>query len=149
MKRRGVPGIDGPAAGVQGGGERRVMHTRNEPGLVSLSFRRALAARDLILALVALLLLVVAVVIFLRYKPEDAAPTDKFVSFYCPKCDYFFRRTEREFDESFEKKREFRHVEGRGVLFKCVKCGELTAERRDEPPPKGNPPGAGADRPGE
>jgi predicted RNA-binding Zn-ribbon protein involved in translation (DUF1610 family) len=99
--------------------------------------QRGLTTRDLVLLLVGVVVLGVALYFMTRPKVEDEAPADKFVSFYCPNCDYFFQRSEREHDESFEKKHEFKTVGARGMLFKCAKCGQITAERRDEPPPKG------------
>ncbi len=121
------------------------MHARSKPGLASGSFRRALSARDLILALVALLLIAAAAVIFLRYKPEDAAPTDKFVSFYCPKCDRLYSLSERQFEDLWNRK-AFRQAGGRDMRFECPQCKQIVAQRADERPAKGSPPASGEPR---
>jgi hypothetical protein len=98
--------------------------------------QRGLTMRDLVLLLAGLVVLGVALFFMTRPKVEDAAPTDKFVSFYCPKCDYFYSLSEREFEELWNRK-GYKMGQGRDVLFECRKCRQMTAERRDEPPAKG------------
>lgn len=92
----------------------------------------------------ALVLVVLAIVFYVRGGREDRAPADKFVHFYCSACKQSFELTERDIDRIWEKHEYGRKPGERELLFKCKHCGKMTAERTVEAP-AGNPAGPGAD----
>lgn len=103
---------------------------------------RGISTRDVILIVFALAVVVVAVLLFMRGGAEDSAPTDQFAEFYCPECDYTFRLSHAQIDQIW-KENEFVTHGDRGMLFKCTKCGKMTAERsvaRGATPPPGDQP---------
>jgi hypothetical protein len=106
---------------------------------------RGAGTRDLVLGVLALVLLAAAAFFFIRSRSKGDAPTTEFVEFFCPKCNHHFKLSYRDFEEKIWNKHQYKVVEGeRNILFKCPNCGQITAERVDEPdaqppPPAGEP----------
>ncbi len=105
--------------------------------------------RDIVLLGLALVIIVVAVVAYTKMGPKDAAPSDVFMKFYCPQCKQEYSLSEAEFEKSFDKHEYTIEKDGRTMLFKCKKCGQMAAIRRDldEGAGAGAPP-APAEKPG-
>jgi hypothetical protein len=102
------------------------------------TLRRA-GTRDVVLLGVALVLLVAAGLIYGSCRGGgDAAPTDQFVTLYCPECQYTFRISQRAFEKRWDHK-EYRTTPDRTITFKCDKCGKMTATPGEPgaPPPAG------------
>jgi len=69
---------------------------------------------------------------FLAGGAADLAPDDQFIGFHCPACDHHFTLSHREFERRFNS-RECHAKPGGGILVKCPKCENFTAERADSP----------------
>jgi len=95
---------------------------------------RAAPRRALVLASVAALLLLTALILTARSGPDDDVPANEFVGFYCPTCNQYFELSHRQFKRLWDA-HEFKSDPVRQTLvFKCAKCGKLTAVRADKPP---------------
>ena len=93
---------------------------------------RHVPRRTLVLGGLAVVVLAIALVVYTRSGPDDAAPTDHFMSFYCPACGKSFRLNDRQFEQLWHK-REFHHAaNGQSLRYKCPNCGK-TAAVRGEP----------------
>ena len=102
------------------------------------SLRRG-GVRDVVLLVLAVVLIAGAVFVYVRLSNKDAAPDDVFIGMYCPDCDHYFEISHREFERRFDAQ-EYRLLgEEKELYFKCDKCGQMTAERADGPPAKGDP----------
>ncbi len=95
-----------------------------------------MTTRNVVLLTIALVILVAAGFIFIRpIVQKSDAPTDQYLSFICQNCKEHFRMNYREFEIAFEQKREFTYApDGRTMLFKCPKCGQMKAARADDTP---------------
>jgi hypothetical protein len=118
------------------------LQTRLEPLLIRL---RVVPRRNLVLAGVAALLVLIALAVAIEPRNRDSAPTDHFMAFRCSACNQDFQLSDREFEKLWNR-RAFKPAGGRETLaFQCVHCGKLTAVRanphpnRPPPPPLGKP----------
>ena len=97
------------------------------------------------LGAVALLVFVIALAARSRLGPDDPAPTDHFVAFYCPTCGQSYRLSDREFERLWNTRALQHGPDGQSLRFKCRKCGKMTAlradQRRPERPADANEPG--------
>jgi len=80
------------------------------------------------LLIVALALLALAGLFYTKCSADDPAPDDEFVEFRCTACGETFRLSYEEFEKVWDRG-DFRQEPGRGVLFKCARCGEFAAKR--------------------
>ena len=85
---------------------------------------RRLPRRALVLGGVGLLALGIALAARARLGPEDAAPTDQFLAFYCPACGQTFQLSHREFEQLWNARGLQRGSDGQSLRFKCQKCGK-------------------------
>ncbi|MGD8454490.1 MAG: hypothetical protein PVJ57_21965 [Phycisphaerae bacterium] len=86
-------------------------------------------SRNTILLIVVGVLLAVAGLLLLRSPGYDDAPDDQYISFCCPECKHSFRLSHREFEQRWNAG-EYERVAGeKTLLFKCPKCGKMTATR--------------------
>ena len=101
--------------------------------------------RNALKAALAITLLAVSGVLLWRFYQRgaaDDAPKDQFVPFHCtnPACGANFQYSHREIDAIWQNPHAFKlDARTRSVLFKCPKCGQLSAERAETP--DGAPPG--------
>lgn len=98
----------------------------------ALRYSRRATVRDIVLAVIAVVLIVVAVTLFMYLRKPHDAPTDQFVKFHCPKCPHDFQLSYADFDRVWERN-EYRILGQRRIIFKCPKCGQMTAERVEKP----------------
>mgnify|MGYP001501782959 CR=1 FL=1 len=99
--------------------------------------RRA-ATREIVLGVLALTALAGTVLLYFRSGAHTDVPADKFLPFHCTKCNYDFQLSYRELVTQTEK-RQYTVGDGRQTLFKCPKCGQLTAEQVDAQTPPNKP----------
>ena len=92
--------------------------------------------RNSVLIAIAVVALLAAGLLFIRpMASKSDAPTDQYVSFICQNCKEHFRMNYREFEVAFDKHRYAGSPDGRTMLFKCPKCGQMKAARADDLPP--------------
>lgn len=107
-----------------------MLRTLGEIGLRGIRSRvriGGLRVRDGVLIGLVAVLIVLAGVVHTQCSVEDAAPADRFVEFYCPKCDHHFRVSERDFERLLDA-RQYKPTGPRAMVFRCEKCGQMTAE---------------------
>ena len=101
--------------------------------------RRGIATKEVVLGIAAVVLIVAAVLIYVR-SDRSTGPSDTvMLGFTCQQCKQESRISERDFEKMFNR-HEFRQgSDGRTMLFKCPRCGQMAAVRSDgpadEPPP--------------
>ena len=105
---------------------------------------RPVRRRDWLLGAVGLLAVLLAVAVYVRSGPEDDAPTNRYVGFYCPACGRSYRVSHREFEQLWNKHEFSRSADGQALVFKCRQCGRLTAVRADQRRPTSTPTDASA-----
>jgi predicted RNA-binding Zn-ribbon protein involved in translation (DUF1610 family) len=96
--------------------------------------RSPLTLRSVMLLAVALGLVTAATILYVRSNTGDAAPTDEFVEFYCPRCQQAFQLSHREFEQVWDRREYQRGSQDKTLLFKCWNCGQMTAGRTADRP---------------
>jgi hypothetical protein len=90
-------------------------------------FRRG-STRNIVLASIAGAAVIIAVVRFASCGgPSGDIPADKYYAFVCQSCKQQTQVSARDLAK-MQEKREFK-MNGKDMLFKCQKCGQLAAVR--------------------
>ena len=97
----------------------------------ALERARHIPRRTLALGGLAVVVLAIALVVYTRSGPDDAAPTDHFMGFYCPACGKSFTLNDRQFEQLWHKREFQRTAGGQSLRYKCPTCGKLTAVRSE------------------
>jgi predicted RNA-binding Zn-ribbon protein involved in translation (DUF1610 family) len=95
---------------------------------------RATPRRTVLLAGLSAILLLAALIVTVRSGSGGDVPSNEFIGFYCPACDRYFELSHRQFKRLWDRHDFKTDPEGHTMLFKCDKCGKLTAQRADRPP---------------
>lgn len=104
--------------------------------------RRRAATRDIVLGSIAAVLLGLAIFVMTQYGGgERAAPTDEssWTHYQCEACAEFFHLNGREIERAMTTAGERSTTsDGRSIIFRCKKCGELAAVRASKCPEHGD-----------
>jgi predicted RNA-binding Zn-ribbon protein involved in translation (DUF1610 family) len=96
---------------------------------------RRVPRRMLALCGLAAVVLIIALVVYTRLGPDDAAPTDHLMSFYCPACGKSFQLNDRQFEQLWNNRAVQHAGDGQSLRYRCPSCGKLSAVRREPPRP--------------
>lgn len=90
--------------------------------------RRAVA-RNVVMIVIAVVLLVGAVVLYVKLSGKPSAKGVSGITVLCSKCNKESVLTADEVDAQFTKRQATRDGD-RGLVFKCPSCGEVAAKQK-------------------